>query len=241
MSTRDTVVTTLIALAVAGAVVTGGLVLQRNRAAQEVPVQSSPQAATNAAPNAAPAAPESPKPVTNWEQYIPTGRLIGPKNAALTLVEFADFECPACKTLHDRLKELRTQYPRDFAISFHHVPLHYHEMAYPAARAAECAAEQGRFEAYHDKIFENAESLKGVSFRNLAVEAGVPDLKKFSACAARTDPVKQIEDDRGIAFGTLQITGTPTVLLNGRMYSYAPNNSELKQMIEEARSHAGAH
>jgi protein-disulfide isomerase len=191
-------------------------------------------------PPAAAGGENAPRPIANWEQYIPTGRLVGPRNAPLTLVEFADFQCPACKTLHDQLKAVQAEYPGAFAISYHYVPLPYHEMGYPAARAAECAAEQGRFEQYYDKLYENTHALATVSFSGLAVQAGVPDIKKFDACAAKMDPVKRIDDDQALALGTLQIRGTPTVIVNGQMYYYAPKMPVLKRMIEEARARAAA-
>lgn len=239
MSARDVVVPVLIGLAVCGAVVTVGLVIQSRRASlPEAPAPANVQPAV--VPPAATGDPNAPRPISDWEKYIPTGRLVGPRNAPLTLVEFSDFQCPACKTLHDQLNALRSEYPGALAISYHYVPLPNHAMGYPAARAAECAAEQGRFEPYYDKLFENARSLATVSFSNLAVAAGVPDMKKFEACAARTDPVQRIETDRELAFGTLQIRGTPTVIVNGTMYFYAPKMPALRQMIEEAQARARA-
>jgi protein-disulfide isomerase len=241
MSVRDNFVPFLLGIAVCGAVVAGGLVIQSRRASTaEAPVQSTqPNVQPAVVPPPAAADANAPRPIANWEQYIPTGRLVGPRNAPLTLVEFADFQCPACKTLHDQLKALQAEYPGVLAISYHYVPLPYHTMAYPAARAAECAADQGRFEQYYDKLFENTHALDQVSFSGLAFQAGVPDVKKFDACAAKTEPVKRIDDDRNLAMGTLQIRGTPTVIVNGQMYFYAPKMPALRQMIEEARARAG--
>jgi protein-disulfide isomerase len=239
MSARDNVVPILIGLAVCGSIVTAGFIIRGNRAPdQATPMQ--PAVPANVPPASPEAASDDVKPVANWEQYIPTGRLIGPANAPLTLVVFADFQCPACRTLHNQLSDLRKEYPRDLAISYHYVPLPYHEMAYPAARAAECAAEQGRFEPYADKLYEHTESLAAVSFSDLAAQARVPDLPKFKTCVSEAHPVPRIENDQAAALGTLHIKGTPTVLVNGQMYYYAPKMAELKQMIDEARARAGA-
>jgi len=242
MSVRDSFVPFIIGVAVCGAVVAAGFVIQSRRTAAPVAtVQASTQPNVQPAvvpPSAAEDA-NAPRPIANWERYIPTGRLVGPANAPLTIVEFADFQCPACKTLHDQLKELQTEYPGVLAISYHYVPLPYHEMGYPAARAAECAAEQGRFEPYYDKLYEHTHELGKVSFSGLAVEAGVPDIKKFDACAAKTDPVPRIDSDQLSALGDLQIRGTPSVIANGQLYFYAPKMPVLRQMIEEARARAG--
>ena len=242
MSARDNFVPIIIGVAVCGTIVATGLFVQSRRApAALTPAGDSTQANVQPAVVPPPAAADVgvAKPIANWEQYIPTGRLVGPRNAPLTLVKFADFQCPACKTLHDQLKALQTENPGILAVSYHYVPLPYHEMGYPAARAAECAAEQGRFEPYYDKLYENTDALGTVSFSGLAVQAGVPDIKKFDACAAKTERLKRIEDDQALALGTLQIRGTPTVIVNGQMYYYAPKMPVLKQMIEEARSRAG--
>lgn len=240
MSARDAFVPIIIGLAACGAVVTGGLVLQSRRARVPEQMQENAQANVQSVIPLPAEDADAPLPITDWKQYISTGRLVGPRNAPLTLVEFADFQCPACKTLHDKLNALRSEYPGVLAISYHYVPLPYHEMGYPAARAAECAAEQGRFESYYDKLYENTDALGTVSFSALAAQAGVPDVKKFDACAAKTDAVKRIEDDRSLANGVLKIRGTPTVIVNGDMYLNGPRMPVLKQMIEEARSRAGA-
>ena len=241
MSVRDNFVPFIIGVAAFGAVVAGGLVVQSRRAPAPVADVDGMQPDVQPAVVPPPAAPDAdaPKPIADWKQYIPTGRLVGPRNAPLTLVEFADFQCPACKALHDQLKALQAENPGVLAVSYHYVPLPYHEMGYPAARAAECAAEQGRFEPYYDQLYENTHSLSTVSFSGLAVRAGVPDIKKFDACATQTEPVKRIDDDRAVAIGALQIGGTPTVIVNGQMYFPAPKMPVLKQMIEEARSRAG--
>lgn len=137
MSARDAVVPVLIGLAVCGAVVTAGLVIQSRRASvDEGLVQENSPANVQRAvvPPASTGDADAPLPIAEWEKYISTGRLVGPRNAPLTLVEFADFQCPACKALHDQLKALQSEYPGALAISYHYVPLPYHEMGYPAAR-----------------------------------------------------------------------------------------------------------
>jgi protein-disulfide isomerase len=181
-----------------------------------------------------------PTPVPNWEKYIGTGRLVGRPSAPLKLVEFADFQCPECRSLHRILQQLNAEFPGQIAISYHYVPLRYHPLAYPAARAAECAAAQGRFEAYHDILFSRFDSLRADSFNEIATEAGVPDTKQFAACASRTDSVPRISADRTLAMDTLHIIGTPTVIVNAMMYAFAPPLGELRRMVKDARSHASA-
>jgi hypothetical protein len=93
---------------------------------------------------------QAPRPVSaavgNWADLEQAGHRIGPASAKLTIVEFGDFECPACGEFEHTLQQVRRAYPKDVAVVFRHWPLPYHKLAYPAARAAECAADQGRFE-----------------------------------------------------------------------------------------------
>lgn len=219
MSLRERFLDALTVTALGASVVTGVVVVRRELLA----------GSRNPAPSVAPTK------VRDWEKYLETGRLVGEPTAVLKLVEFADFQCPACRALNRMVKQLSKEYPGKIAVSYHYVPLPYHAMAYPAARAAECAADQGRFEAYHNILFEKFDSLETVSFNALAKEVGVPELEKFAACNARTDPIPRVDSDRALALDTLQIKGTPTVIVNGLMYSFAPPLPELRKMAENAR------
>lgn len=179
---------------------------------------------------------QKPKPVRNWQQYIATGRLLGPANAPLTLIEFADFQCPACRSLNTMLQKLRKEHPGAMAVSYHYAPLPYHQLAYPAAKAAECAAAQGKFEPYHDALFANFDSLTAASFAHIAAQVNMPDLAAFAACMNQTDSVARINADRALSFETLQIRGTPTLIVNGMMYAFAPPPGDLKKMIAVAEA-----
>ncbi len=170
--------------------------------------------------------------VQNWEDYAEEGRWIGPPEAALVIVEFGDYECPACRALHSTLVRLRASYPQDVAISYRHWPLPYHRSAYPAARAAECAGSQGVFEAYHDALFTEDDWL-GEALLRFAKGAGVPDLDAFEQCIAETDPVPRIERDIA-AVAELGAIGTPTLIVNGVMSAGVPSYQELEAAIPPA-------
>jgi len=212
----------LTVIGVACAIITTGLVIRR-----EMTV-SAPAVATS----------QGPTPVESWQQYISTGRLIGRADAPLKIVEFADFQCPACRGLHAILLRLRTERPNDFAISYHYVPLSYHAQAYPAARAAECAADQGRFGPYHDGLFANFDSLGHRVFVSIAREVGMPDIPRFERCLASRDSIPRVTSDQKIALETLHIRGTPTTLVNGQMYTFAPTIGDLQKMMDDAKANA---
>lgn len=219
MRVRELFLDVLTGAALISCVVTVALVVKRELSAK--PAQSADVKA---------------RPVKDWETYIPTGHLVGPLKAPVVLVELADFQCPACRSLHNLLQKMQADNPGKLAISYHYAPLSYHPLAYPAARAAECAAEQGRFEAYYDILFSRFDSLSTDSFVNLAAKSGIPDLSSFKRCAARTDSVQRINAGLALAFDTLHITGTPTVLLQGMMYNFAPPLDELRRIIKTTSS-----
>ena len=220
MKTKALDVLTLIG--VACAILTTGVLIKREMAT----------------PAAAVATSEGPTPVENWEQYVVSGRIIGKPDAPLKIVEFADFQCPACRALHILLSRLRKERPDDFAISYHYVPLPYHAQAYPAARAAECAVEQGRFEEYHDGLFAHFDSLSQAVFVKIARDVHIPDLQQFEWCLASKDSVARINSDRKVALERLHIRGTPTTLVNGQMYTFAPTVGDLQRMIDDAKANA---
>ena len=220
MRVREALLNTLLISACLSSVVTAAVVVRRQIATP-----------TAGGPNS----PTPPRPIDNWKDYVEGGRRIGPDNAALTIVEFADFQCPACRGFHAVIERLRAEYPNDFAVSYRYFPLSYHRRAYASARASECAAQQGRFEAFHRALFDSFDSLDTVSFEPLARKAGVSDIARFNSCASSSDPVPRIERDLAIGRDSLRLTGTPTVLANGKMYVPAPLPSELKRMIEDAR------
>src|SRR5260221_1347009 len=95
--------------------------------------------------------------VPHWQDYLDKGVRMGPTQAKVQLIEVADFECPFCGSFHKTLKTLRERYPDQVALDYMHFPLQGHRFALPAARVAECAGDQGRFEAMYDQLFDGQE------------------------------------------------------------------------------------
>ncbi|HYR86630.1 MAG TPA: thioredoxin domain-containing protein [Terriglobia bacterium] len=83
------------------------------------------------------------------------GHFRGPENAAVTLVEFGDYQCPSCKAFAPVVQELLNRYPQQVRLEFHHYPLiSIHPNSMAASIAAEAAGEQGKYWEMHDQIFE---------------------------------------------------------------------------------------
>ncbi|MEO5798265.1 MAG: thioredoxin domain-containing protein [Gemmatimonadales bacterium] len=174
---------------------------------------------------------QPPTTVKNWEALKSEGHRLGPADAPVTIVEFADFECPACRGFALRsLKMIRAKYPEGVALVFRHWPLEYHRFAYTAARAAECAGVQGRFFEYHDLLYAKQDSLGLKSFQSFAKDAGVPDDGRFISCVSRRDSVPAIKEDVRVVLA-LRGTGTPTILVNGLQYSTVPDSATLDSIV----------
>jgi protein-disulfide isomerase/uncharacterized membrane protein len=147
----------------------------------------------------------------------------GATKAAVTIVEFSDFQCPACGVAFADLRNLVRDH-RDVRIVFRHFPLDarcnpempktLHPEACTAAVAAECAGQQGRFWEYHDLLFENQTSLDRDSFFRFARDLGL-DIPRFRSCLddAATMAVVAADAAAGTQAG---VQSTPTLFINGR-------------------------
>ncbi len=139
---------------------------------------------------------------------------LGPVSAAVTIVEYADFECPACRESVAVLKQLTNLYPGQVRLVHRDLPLPAHPGAQPAAEAAHCAYEQGEFWAYHDALFSHAPP---VDHLKLAKDLQL-DTKAFHSCLSSGRPQAAVSKDIQEA-RRLGISGTPTFFVNGRYLS----------------------
>jgi protein-disulfide isomerase len=170
--------------------------------------------------------------VADWSSYAAQGQRAGPADAPVTVVVFSDFQCPACASLAERMKEVRARHPGQVAMVFRHFPLPNHAAAVPAARASECAAAQGRFEALHDLFFAQQDSLGTKPWARFAREAGVADLAAFGRCMQGRDADAAVRRDSEAGM-RLGLSATPTLLINGRRVQGAPPLPRLEQLIND--------
>lgn len=178
----------------------------------------------------------APERMTNgWPGIAAVGHRVGPPNAPLTVVVFSDYECPACRVFATQTApEVLKRYTGRVAIVYRHWPLvEMHRFAYPTARAAECASNQGRFIQFHDVAFANQKLLGLKTYAEMAKEAGVVDLQTFARCVADTLPVAAIEADmRDVK--QLKPVGTPTVIVNGILFRGGINLAKLDSIAGTA-------
>ncbi|MFA6588531.1 MAG: thioredoxin domain-containing protein [Patescibacteria group bacterium] len=163
----------------------------------------------------------SPRPVT------------GNPAAKVTLVEFSDFECPACGQVFPIVENLVTRYGKDFRFEFKHFPLtNIHKDAYNAALASECANDQAKFWDYYKTLYQNQTKLSVADLKKYAVDLKL-DTVKFDACLDTKAKKKVVDEDIKEAKAK-NLSGTPTFFLNGQqvnMQSYADLETALKAAI----------
>jgi|CXWL01.1.fsa_nt_gi protein-disulfide isomerase len=170
--------------------------------------------------------------VPGWEKYAVGRHQFGPADAPITIIEFADFECPACRQFNlEVLGPLRKKHPSEIRWVFRHWPLEYHRFAAPAARAAECAADQGRFEPFHDAVYQWQDSLGLITWNRFAAEAKIVDTVAFTRCNSLPGPNAIAEADARVAV-ELKGKGTPMVIVNGLRFPGVPSQAELGRVVD---------
>ncbi|MBP9837020.1 MAG: thioredoxin domain-containing protein [Candidatus Pacebacteria bacterium] len=142
----------------------------------------------------------------------------GNPDATVTLIEYSDFQCPACATAQPVVKDILNEFGDSIKFEYKHFPLPMHPLALPAARAAEAAGQQGKFFEFHDMLFENQKTWSNsanpsATFIQYAEELGL-DVQKFRQHMNSSLLSDQISEDKKEGFD-LGITGTPTFFLNG--------------------------
>ncbi|MDJ0851448.1 MAG: thioredoxin domain-containing protein [Myxococcota bacterium] len=154
----------------------------------------------------------------------------GPEDARITIVEFSDFECPFCRRVIPTLDAILEKYPGDVRVVYRNMPLRNHQRARPAAEAALCANEQGKFWAYHDRLFENTRKLGDEDLLRYAEELEL-DAAAFSKCYEEKRFAHQVETDMedGARAG---VSGTPAFFVNGIMVSGAKPAEDFFRIID---------
>ena len=151
------------------------------------------------------------------EQETKAAHVLGPADAAITLEEFGDFQCPPCGRLSEPINQLQKQY--NIRVVYRNFPLPVHQHAKEAAYAAEAAALQGRFWEMHDVLFREQAvwSNSGDARALFTTYAGMLqlDLGRFKQDMESSEVQHRVEVDkeRGAAIG---VSNTPTIFLNNQ-------------------------
>ncbi len=156
----------------------------------------------------------------------------GPADAPVTLVEFADFQCPYCANLDSTLHQVREKYGAQVRLIYRNFPLsQVHPNAEKAAEAGLCAADQGHFWEMHDLMFQSQSLLKEADLKAKAAQLKL-DVAAFNTCLDSGQKAGKVQQDL-YAGARLGVTGTPALFVNGRFVSGAVPFANIARMVDE--------
>lgn len=161
----------------------------------------------------------------------------GPTTAKATLVEFADFQCPACAAYFPLVERLKQDFPNDLRVVYRYFPLRQiHFQAQNSAQAAEAAGAQGKFWEMYSQLYTNQEAWANTAgmepFNKYATAIGL-DMTKFTAdsTSKATKDRINVDSEYGISIG---INGTPTFYLNGKKIVNPQGYDQFKALVQAA-------
>jgi protein-disulfide isomerase len=160
---------------------------------------------------------------------------LGSKDAKITIIEFADYQCPFCSKAVPVLKELLGKNKGKIKLVFRDLPLESHRNAKVAAEASECAHDQGKFWEYSEILFENQKSLDVGSLKKYAELIGL-NLEKFNQCLDSGKTEAEVTNDITDA-RIAGLISTPSILVNGYYVSGIPTVDYIEEVIANIENH----
>jgi protein-disulfide isomerase len=154
----------------------------------------------------------------------------GPAGAAITIVEFSDFQCPYCSRAEETVTKVMKAYDGKVRVVYRDFPLPIHPQAGKAAEAAHCAGDQGKYWEMHEKLFANQKALESPALKGYAKDIGL-DQGKFDKCLDGGDKAKVVDANRK-AGEKVGVTGTPAFFVNGFQLTGAQPFEEFKTLID---------
>jgi protein-disulfide isomerase len=158
---------------------------------------------------------------------------LGPEDAPVTIVEFSDYQCPACTLWHEQIySQLMAEYQGKVRFVYRDFPLtQIHPGAQPAAEAANCAGDQEKYWEYHDALFSGQYDLSRDGFLNIASDLGL-NTTTFASCIDSGKYANEVQTDLqdGINIG---VNATPTFYINGFQVVGVPSYATFKNVIDQ--------
>jgi protein-disulfide isomerase len=167
-----------------------------------------------------------------------TARVKGSADAPVTIVEFADFQCPYCSRAQPMLKEVLAKYKGRVKLAYQDFPLsQIHEHAETAAEASRCALAQGKYWEMHDAMFADQSKLDEAALVKTAGGLGL-EQKSFESClkSGKYKAVVQRDLEAGSQAG---VNGTPTFFINGEFLSGPQSDADFAKIIDRQLSAPG--
>jgi protein-disulfide isomerase/rhodanese-related sulfurtransferase/uncharacterized membrane protein len=186
-----------------------------------------------------PRAPQSALPEALREHLVrPDSHMTGNLQAPVTVVEFGDFQCPACGRAEESAIEIRKKYGDQVRFVFRQFPLErIHPFALEAAEASECAADQGKFWEAVEKLYARQSDLTEPALLQYASDLGL-DVPRFQQCLANGSTLARIRRDveDGRALG---VDRTPTFFVGRQMVLGGMSLEQFAKLLEQERATAG--
>lgn len=169
-----------------------------------------------------------------------TRNIIGSRNAQLMIIEFRDYLCTFCALAQPLIDSIVDESRGRIAVAVRHLPIRSREESISAAIAAECAAEQSRFEEYASQLWENQANLRSLDWQQIAATSGVADDAQFAEClrAGSSAWLRLAEDSTDAE--RLNVQGTPTYIIGRTLVSGLPRDrSRFRREVARALSAEG--
>jgi protein-disulfide isomerase len=175
--------------------------------------------------------PTSPAPATGQKYEIPLGNnySFGTSTPKITIIEFSDFACPYCQSVHGTIRKLGIKYQKEVKIIFRDFPIH--EESLDLAIAARCAGEQGLFWPMHDKLFALQGQFATSSLPDMAVSIGA-NRTVFTSCFNGQKYLRDIQTDYA-AGESVGVSGTPTFFINGYKIAGDIPENKFEEIIKQ--------
>ncbi len=173
------------------------------------------------------------KPKMDVQIEVGQSPAFGSEKAAVTIIEYSDFQCPFCSRGAQTVSEIKKKYGSKVRVAFKHFPLPMHPEARPASEASMCINEQSsdKFWKFHDLLFKDQKKMSDADLEGHAKAVGA-DLAKFKECfsSKKYADFVQKDMDGGEKVG---VRSTPTFFINGQMVAGALPFNEFAEMIDE--------
>jgi protein-disulfide isomerase len=163
-----------------------------------------------------------------WQSAWSQAHRLGPDDARVRILQFSDFECPACRRFALETRDLLEVHGEAVAMGFLHYPLAQHRFALRASLVSECAREHMTFWAAYDSLLGRQSDFGLVPWSQLLANGMTEQDVESCVTSDRHAPVVEAHRRIGESF---EIVGTPTVVINGRVLSRPPSRSELDSII----------
>jgi protein-disulfide isomerase len=164
--------------------------------------------------------------------FIQGDHVRGDSRAPVTVIEYGDFQCPFCASVHPALTRLAEG--KQIRWVFRNFPLDSHSLSRAAAEVAECSAEQGEFWQFADSMFIQQTTVKSRDdLKELALQAGV-EPSSLNACLASSRPDERLQRDNHLSAESM-VESTPTLFINGKRQVGAVEAKELQRLVDMAK------